>query len=207
MINYDIKANIIDIQKDTPQKTDNFLIDTNVLYWMTYTRASIPEKMRPLPYQVNVYPDYIKKALAIKSGLLRTELHLTELGYLIESSELEIMKYIKPNIKRKEFRHNYTTDYKTVVSEILASWGQIKTLTKTLEAKICELIGDAVMQRCNSQRADHCDLLTLEIMNRSGISKIITDDGDFSTIPGIQVFTSNRSVIKRAKTQKKLITR
>jgi hypothetical protein len=207
MIKYNIQADIIDIQTDNPKQTDKFLIDTNVLYWLTYTRASISAKP-PSPQQGKDYPDYIKKALAIKSGLLRTELHLTELGYLIETSELSIFNYSFPDIKRKEFRHNFTADYtKTVITELSASWGQIKTITSTLEAKICELTGDAILARCKSQKADTCDLFTLEIMSKAGINKIITDDGDFSTIPGIQVFTSNRNVISRAGTQKKLTRR
>lgn len=35
----------------------------------------------------------------------------------------------------------------------------------------------------------------------------ITDDGDFATVPGIQVFTANRNVIIAARSQGKMLTR
>ena len=34
----------------------------------------------------------------------------------------------------------------------------------------------------------------LEIKERHGMMQIITDNGDFATVPGIQVFTANRNV-------------
>ena len=42
---------------------------------------------------------------------------------------------------------------------------------------------------------------------KAGIVKIITDDGDFSTVPNILVFTSNVNVIQAAKVQGKLLKR
>ena len=33
------------------------------------------------------------------------------------------------------------------------------------------------------------------------------DDGDFATVPGIQVFTANRNVIQAARAQGRLATR
>jgi hypothetical protein len=44
-------------------------------------------------------------------------------------------------------------------------------------------------------------------MFRHNILQIITDDGDFATIPGIRVFTSNRRVINAAQQQEKILTR
>jgi hypothetical protein len=40
-----------------------------------------------------------------------------------------------------------------------------------------------------------------------GVLQLITDDGDFATVPGIQVFTANRNVINAARSQGKLQTR
>jgi hypothetical protein len=44
-------------------------------------------------------------------------------------------------------------------------------------------------------------------MRSHGVVQVITDDGDFSTVPGIQVFTANRNVIQAARAQGRLITR
>jgi hypothetical protein len=34
-----VRANVIDIQRDRPQTGDRFLVDTNVWYWLTYSRS------------------------------------------------------------------------------------------------------------------------------------------------------------------------
>jgi hypothetical protein len=44
-------------------------------------------------------------------------------------------------------------------------------------------------------------------MNKVGVKKIITDDGDYLTVPGIQVFTANINFINTARNQGKLLVR
>jgi hypothetical protein len=39
------------------------------------------------------------------------------------------------------------------------------------------------------------------------ITQIITDDGDFVTVPEIILFTANNNVVRAAKAQCKLLTR
>lgn len=38
-INYNVQPEVIDITADTPKVEDVFLLDTNVLYWLTYSRV------------------------------------------------------------------------------------------------------------------------------------------------------------------------
>lgn len=49
----------------------------------------------------------------------------------------------------------------------------------------------------------------LEAISRAGAGqvKIVTDDMDYAVVPGIQVFTSNNSVIQLAIAQSKLVSR
>ncbi|TAE94775.1 MAG: hypothetical protein EAZ79_22025 [Oscillatoriales cyanobacterium] len=49
--------------------------------------------------------------------------------------------------------------------------------------------------------------LILEAMDKAGVVQVITDDGDYVTVPGIKVFTANHNVITAARNQGKLITR
>jgi hypothetical protein len=44
-------------------------------------------------------------------------------------------------------------------------------------------------------------------MKNNGIVQIITDDGDFATVAGIQVFTANRTILNAARSHGKLQTR
>ena len=47
-INYTVQAEVVDISADTPKTEDAFLVDTNVWYWLTYSRAS--QSARPPAY-------------------------------------------------------------------------------------------------------------------------------------------------------------
>ncbi len=44
-------------------------------------------------------------------------------------------------------------------------------------------------------------------MNKSGVTQVLTDDGDFCTVPGITLFTANRGVVEAARVQGKLVIR
>jgi hypothetical protein len=61
--------------------------------------------------------------------------------------------------------------------------------------------------RLQTQPLDGYDLLILEAIDQAGIVNVITDDGDYVTVPGIKVFTANRNAIAAAANQGKLLTR
>lgn len=202
-INYVIQAEVIDIQRDSPQNTDVFLIDSNVWYWMTYSNAG----QSAIPYQLSVYPAYVNQALSSGAHLFWSGLSLAELSHLIERTERQIYERINGPIPTKEYRHNLAAEHKRIVSEIQASWGLVKSLASPLPLSIDEAATNAVFSRLQTQHVDGYDLFILETMSRHGVIQIITDDGDFSTIPGIQVFTSNRQVLNLARIQGKEIIR
>jgi len=90
-VNYLIHADVIDIRQDVPKPDDIFFVDTNVWYWLAYTRASQSTQ----PYQIHAYPSYIGNAISVRSQLHRCGLSLAELAHLIEKTEWEI--YIRSN--------------------------------------------------------------------------------------------------------------
>jgi len=65
----------------------------------------------------------------------------------------------------------------------------------------------AALNRLQTEQVDGYDLFILESMKSHGVVQIITDDGDFATVPGIQVFTANRNVIRAARAQERLVIR
>ena len=202
-INYTVQADVIDIQRDSPQNTDVFLIDSNVWYWMTYPNAS----QSAIPYQLSDYPDYVNRALMAGARLYWSGLSLAELSHLIERTERQIYVQINGSITTKEYRHNLASDHARIVKEIQASWGQVKSLAAPLPMSIDEATTDAAFSRLQTQLVDGYDLFILETMTKQGVIQIITDDGDFATIPGIQVFTSNRHVLNSARIQGKELKR
>lgn len=76
-------------------------------------------------------------------------------------------------------------------------------LTLTIDATITS----AALNRFQTEKVDGYDLFILESMKNKGVVQIITDDGDFASVQGIQVFTANKNVITAATNQGKLLTR
>jgi hypothetical protein len=66
---------------------------------------------------------------------------------------------------------------------------------------------DAAMAAFESRLLDGYDLLFVQAMSAAGVNQVLTDDGDYCTVPGIQVFTANRQVIEASRAQGKLLTR
>lgn len=205
-VNYVIRAEVVDIGRDTPLPTDRFLIDTNVWFWTTYSRASLTAN----PRQVTNYPTYIRKVLGSKGQIYRCNLSFAELTHSIERAELEIYNKtlaFGTTVALKEYRHNHPSERVSVVGEIQSAWGQVKTMAQPLDIAIDEPNTDATVKRLPSASIDGYDLFILEAMSKHGITDVITDDGDFTTVSGIRVFTANANVLSRARARRLLIVR
>lgn len=202
-INYNVKADVVAIKADTPKDSDSFLIDSNVWFWVAYSKASSAARQ----YQINDYPQYLNNALSKNAYVFHSGLSLAELSHLIEKTEREIYEQTNGTIRPKEYRHNHPSERSSVVTEVEAAWGVVKSLAKPMDTTIDQTVSDASLIRFKTQFVDGYDLFLLEAMQSNRILQVITDDGDFCTIPGIQVFTSNPSVIRAARSQGRLITR
>ncbi len=202
-INYIIQAEIVDITIDSPKEDDVFLVDTNVWYWMTYTRASLSDRP-PAQYQTTNYPGYTNAALAAGARMYQSGLSLAELTHLIEKAEREIYEKTNRQARPKEYRHNFPAERARVIAEIQSAWGQVVTLANPLAATIDGQTTEAALTRLETEKVDGYDLFILESMKIHGVVQVITDDGDFVAVSGIQVFTANRNVIAAARNQGKL---
>lgn len=205
-VNYSVKANVVDITADVPKASDVFLVDTNVWYWMTYTRASLSTR-RPAHYQTTSYPPYTKAALGAGATIYQSGLSLAELTHVIEAAERDIYAATNGPTGAKEYRHNFPAERNQVVAEISAAWALVTNLAVPLNSAIDASTATAALNRLQTQKLDGYDLFILESMQKRGVVQVITDDGDFATVSGIQVFTANRNVIEAAKIQGKLILR
>jgi predicted nucleic acid-binding protein len=205
--NFTVLANVVDIRTDVPRPRDTFWIDTNVWYWLTYSRASLSPNP-PRFYQTKDYPDYIAAALRAKATLYRCELSLAELAAALEKSEREIFEATTgADVPVKLFRHNYTAERLHVVSEVNSAWGQVTSMAKPVHAEITDATCGKALQRLSQQKVDGYDAFILEALQSAGISEILTDDGDFSTVPGVTIYTANRGVLQAAAAQNRLIKR
>jgi predicted nucleic acid-binding protein len=202
-INYTVQAEVVDISADTPKAEDAFLVDTNVWYWTTYPNAT-----SHIPNQISDYPGYLNNALGASAKIFHSGLTLAELSHIIEKTEREIYeRNVGNSIKPKEFRHNLVGQRGRVVSEVQAAWAQVASLAEPLTLTIDSPTATSALNRLQTEKVDGYDLFILESMRSHGVVQVITDDGDFATVPGIQVFTANRNVIQAARAQGRLITR
>jgi predicted nucleic acid-binding protein len=136
--------------------------------------------------------------------LLYCGLSLAELAHNIEQTERQIFS---STLKPKEYRHNYPAERAKVVAELQAAWSQVKSTAVCTDVLVSEETTNASLTRFQTQLLDGYDLLILEAMDKARIKQIITDDGDYVTVPGIKVFTANGSAIATAKSQGKLLIR
>ena len=199
-LNYTVQAQIIDIRSDTPKKEDIFLVDSNVWYWDTYTRATYSA----LAYQITEYPSYVDKAKYAQSLLLYCGLSLAELAHNIEQIERQ---FFSSTLRSKEYRHNFPAERAKVVAEVQTSWSYVTSSAVCADLLINEVTSNTALTRFKTQLLDGYDLLMLEAMDKAGVKQIITDDGDYVTVPGIRVFTANWGAIAAARSQGKLLVR
>jgi hypothetical protein len=61
-----------------------------------------------------------------------------------------------------------------------------------------------VIKRLKDCSVDGYDVFFLEAMKLANISKVVTDDADFGTVEGINVYTCNQTLISEAKNQGRL---
>jgi predicted nucleic acid-binding protein len=201
-VNYTVQADVVDLTKDTPKPTDAFFVDSNVWFWVTYPNAPSTG-----PTQLTEYPEYLNTVLSNGAKTYHSGLSLAELAHTIEKTEREIYCQFVSAIRAKEYRHNEPLERTRIVNTIAGAWGQVTSLAAPLSANIDDSTTSAALNRLQSENVDGYDLFILESMKSHGVVQVITDDGDFSTVPGIQVFTANRNVIQAANVQGKLVTR
>jgi predicted nucleic acid-binding protein len=188
-----IQALISDIANHTPQKTDKFLIDSNVWLWMTYPRISSVQN-KPAHYQITKYPTYIEHAIKNSASLYWSIYSVTELSHLLESFEAEIggFKRDLKNFRKDDKWKNYT-------SQLDSTFGQIKGIAQELCSPTITI--DEVMDDIKNFKLDSYDSMILKTIQSNDVTKIITDDSDFARVKDIQVFTANSNLIQKAKDQ------
>jgi hypothetical protein len=203
----EIKAEVIDIKHDTPCGSDVFFVDTNVWLPIAYDRLS--QGSNPNKRQIRSYPAYVKSLLKAGGRLLRCNLVLAELGHNIEDTEREIFAHVsnKGYLKPKEFRHNYPDQRPNVVSRIETAWDQVKALSNEVPVDLSSSRDTDRFSKFRNCAVDLYDLFFLESVENAKISNVLTDDGDYGSVAGIRVFTSNSELVESARECGRLIER
>jgi hypothetical protein len=203
---YTVRAQVIDIRRDMPRSTDRFLVDTNVWYWRAYPGA-VAIQGSATPAQMSTYSVYLRGSLAAGAIAYRTGLCLAELAHLIEQNERIAYAGAVTSVTAKEYRHNLPSERSRVVNVVQQAWTDIKLCSQPLTLLMDDAASEAALARFGTQPVDGYDLFLLEAMSTAGITQVLTDDGDFCTVPGIEVFTANPRVLAAARAAGLLVTR
>lgn len=173
--------------------TRPFFLDTNVLYWYTYPRFSQPGQLNST---AKLYYDFIDKLTSDGNPLVTSVYNLTELMNVIEKNEWDIYCKLHPEIPitRKDFRR-MPSEHEAV--------GKIMRTTLNNVKGICQIIDfnflTATVNNFVDDYLDHqCDIFDYAILKnciQTGNCNIISDDGDFSTMEKINLYTANEKVL------------
>jgi len=189
-------ANIIDIRNvniSDISKNEIFAVDTNALFWTHYSKASSPY-INKHPYQVIEYPNFISQLIGNGNKIVTTTLNITELCNVTERNEYNIYKATN-NVKQlslKDFRRlqaersNYKSEIDTMIFEI-------KTVYDN-QIEVIEINDDIINLYKNELCQNSCDVfdyIAIEHLKKIGINNYITDDKDFSSVSGINLYTTS----------------
>ncbi|MFN7209707.1 MAG: PIN domain-containing protein [Aggregatilineales bacterium] len=198
----ELRATIIDIRADAPRPSDVFLVDTNVLYWMCYSRARNPASARR--QRADAYSDYIKKARQAQSTLQLCVASLAELAHAIERDECEIYNQgLGASLSLKTYRRQKRDD---VVEQVRSAWQLAESITNGRVLPAAPVVSK-LYDTLASAAVDGYDLLIYHAALSAGIRQILTDDADYGEFADVQIFTANDSLIDLARAQNKLLRR
>jgi len=202
-VQYVVRARVFNLRRCVPAPGDSYIVDTNVWYWTTYSRASL-SGTRPKYYQVNEYPAFITGCLRTGATLWASPLVLAELAHRIEISEWQIYSALNGPMPMKEFRHNLPAERRRVVAEIEASWSQVCSMANVYSLTVDSTVCERTVARMPELPLDSYDILSLpgEASATSSVRGVISDDGDFCGVQGLTLFTANQTVLNAARQQR-----
>lgn len=140
-----------------------------------------------------------------KSKLYVCGLSLSEMSHFIEDLEFEHFRLRNPNVKRKEYRHNYVSERANIIDEINSAWGAVSLVTENININVDKSSVADSLSLFSKSMLDGYDVFLAGATKMHGIVNILTDDGDFSSLEGVRLFTANYGVINAAKEQGRLI--
>lgn len=201
-----VRATVVDIRTDTPKISDSFIVDTNVWLWLLYPPLTQNSNGNQKQQAID-YPSYFKLALAAKSKFYSSGLVFAELAHNIERTEKNIYdSNLASPLDLKDYRHDYPRQRAKVTTLINDAWSDILGFSELLKINL----DDAFMQEATALfptvGLDGYDAFTAQAAIKTRVN-VITDDGDFASVPGLTVFTANARVINVAAQSGMLVVR
>ncbi len=201
-----IRSDVVDAKTRAVKSGEVFLVDTNVWFWACYEAAPDAPGISK-PWQSREYPAMLARVLKAGGRLVWSPFSWSELGHIIERTEWKISLACGATTAEtvKAFRYENPTERERVVDAIKGTWKQVTELADPMpEIVLNAATVDAANAELSNVMLDGYDLFMAQQLRTSGLAGIITDDGDFTTFPGITVFTANSRIIAEARNQNRL---
>jgi predicted nucleic acid-binding protein len=159
------------------------------------------------PWQSREYPAMLDRVLKAGGRLIWSPFSWSELGHIIERTEWKISLACGATAAEtvKAFRYENPAERERVVDAIKGTWKQVTELAEPMPEIV---LNAATVEAANAELSDVMldgyDLFMAQQLRSSALTGIITDDADFTTFPGITVFTANNRVVSEARAQDRL---
>lgn len=178
--------------------TRSFFLDTNVLYWYTYPRFSQPSLLSPT---ARVYYNFIDNLTAAGNPLVTSIYNLTELLNVIEKNEYDIYCKLHPEIpiNKKDFR-KIPEERKKMGTIMQATLNNVHGICSVIEFNFTSSSIDEFVLEITDHRCDVFDHQILRNCINTNNLNVVSDDGDFSTMEKISLFTANENVLLSSNT-------
>lgn len=194
-----VAAKVVNLCTVVPRADMVFGLDTNVLFWLGYSKATTDPDVRR---RVRPYSNFITKALSVGAHFQCTALNLVEAIHLIERTEFDLTWPTYRDIKK--FRE-VASNRESVGNEIDVLWA---TATQTTTLVPSSLAEPEVRNMLRNQRLAEIgayDMGILESYSVAGVKMVLSDDRDFSTYDSdVTVLTANPRCLEAAVAQNKL---
>lgn len=172
-----------------------FCLDTNVLYWYTYPRYGTVKS--GVINQAQVYYDFVDKLVSDGNPLYTSVYNISELLNVIEKNEYDIYTTMHPEIPltKKDYRRILTEreSLKRIMKTTLAN---VKAICKVIDFEFSSKTMDLFVANLSDHRCDVFDYLILNHYVEINELNILSDDNDFATFEGINLYTANTKILE-----------
>lgn len=177
---------------------ENFVIDTNVLYWMFYGKCTFSNEKRQ-----KLYPSALVDFKVRNNCFYTPATCLFELFSIIEKNEYRLFcareNKIEDEFKLKDYR-KIREEREQVAKEIEITYKNIKNFIKVTEQTITKEQIQALSEQFSAHVLDVYDRALVDFCTANDFRNIITDDGDYmSADRKINIYTANRSYFQLMK--------
>lgn len=178
-----------------------FAVDTNVLLWLYYPGISNP-LFNENPRRYRVYTEFINDLKESKCQLYTTTLNIAEFCSVVEKKEYKMFLAANgyydvnsnediPNIKQFRKSQREREYYNSIINSSLDVLN--KSFNGVEAINLTTTLIDNFSQNILNTLCDPFDYAVIEYLKSIGITNYISDDKDFYTVDGIDLYTFHTS--------------